>query len=150
MRFLRSVLVAWLGVLAALVTGALVVRRVVPSFGDESSDEFSIVSTMGGTTFASTADAVTGGRVCVFLGGVELDLSAAEIVDGATIVLHAVLGGIDVIVPSTWRVEVVTSSLIGGIGNLTDPDGRPDDAPLLLVDATAVLGGIEIHAAEAA
>jgi len=39
-------------------------------------------------------------------------------------------------------------SVMGGVANLTTPDALSDDAPVLLVDALAVLGGIEIHAAE--
>jgi hypothetical protein len=58
------------------------------------------------------------------------------------------MGGIDVVVPPGWRVEVMGRSVMGGVANLTDPDVLADDAPVLLVDALAMMGGIEIHAAE--
>jgi hypothetical protein len=35
---------------------------------------------------------------------------------------------------------------MGGIDNFTDPDATRDDAPLLLVDARAYLGGIAVRA----
>jgi hypothetical protein len=149
MRSLKNILIVFLGVIAAAVAGALVVRKSVPAFGDEASDEFSIVAAMSGRTFESRAGSLHDGRVFAVFGGVELDLVRATIGAGATIVLKAVFGGIDVIVPANWRVEVISNEVLGGIGNLTDPDAH-DDAPLLLIDATAIFGGIEIHAQEAA
>jgi hypothetical protein len=59
------------------------------------------------------------------------------------------MGGVDVIVPAHWRVEVMGRSILGGVGNLTEPDSPDEDAPLLLVDALALMGGIEIHQGEA-
>lgn len=148
MRTLKSIFIGWLGVAAAAVAGSLVVRSVFPAFGDETSSEFSVVAAMSGQVFESKAENLRKGTVLVLFGGVELDLVGATIGSRATIVLKAVFGGIDVIVPPGWRVEVITNEILGGIGNGTDPDGQDDDAPLLLVDATAVLGGIEIHVEE--
>jgi len=34
---------------------------------------------------------------------------------------------------------------MGGLVNRTDPDGIGDDAPILVIDATITMGGIEIH-----
>jgi hypothetical protein len=55
------------------------------------------------------------------------------------------MGGIDVLVPAGWRVEVAKSVVMGGITNRTDPDGGDHDAPLLLIDAVIAMGGIEIR-----
>lgn len=84
------------------------------------------------------------------MGGIELDLVDAAVAPGAYLVLRAFMGGIDVVVPSGWRVEVMGRSVMGGVANLTDPDSLGDDTPVLLVDALAVMGGIEIHAEEVA
>lgn len=150
MRSLKNILIVWLGATVAAVASALVVRRVVPVYGDETNNEFSIVAAMSGQAFESKAENLREGRVLALFGGVELDLVDATIGNGATIILHAVFGGIDVIVPPGWRVEVMSHELLGGIGNRTDPDAQDDDAPLLLIDATAVLGGVEIHVEEVA
>lgn len=145
MRFIKR---AALGVtiLAGLLTVAgVAVRRTVPVFGSESDDAFSIVFVMSGGPFRSTAKGLRSGEVLAFMGGAELDLRRATIVDGATLRLRAVMGGIDVIVPTGWRVEVATSAFMGGIDNRTDPDADPD-GPLLLIEALAVMGGIAVHA----
>jgi predicted membrane protein len=83
------------------------------------------------------------------MGGIQLDLTGTDLAPGAYLTLRAVMGGIDVIVPAHWRVEVMARTVMGGIGNVTDPDQSRDEAPLLLIDALAVMGGIEIHAEEA-
>ncbi|VAV92926.1 hypothetical protein MNBD_ACTINO01-1733 [hydrothermal vent metagenome] len=150
MRSLKNILIVWLGAVAAAVVSVFIARRVVPVYGDETNNEFSIVAAMSGQSFESKAENLREGRVLALFGGVELDLVGAAIGNGATIILHAVLGGIDVIVPPGWRVEAITNEMLGGIGNRTNPDGQDDDAPLLLIDATAVLGGIEIHVQDVA
>ena len=148
MRLLRNIVITWLGLVATAVGSALVARRIVPAFGDETTNEFSVVATLSGQAFESNASNLREGRVLALFGGVELDLVGATIAHGATIVLRAVFGGIDVIVPPRWRVEVISNEVFGAIGNGSNPDEQADDAPLLLIDATAVLGGIEIHVEE--
>jgi predicted membrane protein len=62
----------------------------------------------------------------------------------ATIELTAILGGIDLFVPSDWRVIVDSSAVLGGV------DDKHKNAPpttvqmTLYVKATAILGGIDI------
>lgn len=148
MRFIKRIVIWFVVVSAANVLAALVVRRKIPAFGTEADGQFSVVAAMDGANFESTSQAFEDGRATAFMGGIELDLVDAELEAGAYLTLRAVMGGIDVVVPSRWRVEVMGRSLMGGVENLTDPDSLPDDAPLLLVDALAVMGGIEIHQAE--
>jgi hypothetical protein len=144
MRFFkRAALGATILVGVLTVAGALV-RRTVPSFGTESDDAFSRVFVMSGGPFRSAATGLRSGEVLAFMGGAELDLRRATIVDGATLRLRAVMGGIDVIVPPGWRVEAAVSAFMGGVDNRTDPDAHAD-APLLLVEAFAVMGGIAVH-----
>lgn len=135
--------------LAALVA-ALVARKRLPSFGEPSDGRFAVLAAMDGAEFVSETDALLQGSVVAFFGGVRLDLTAAEPAPAAHLTLRSVFGGIDVIVPNTWRVEVAGRSVMGGVGNLTSPDDVDSEAPVLLVDALAVFGGIEIHSKEVA
>jgi hypothetical protein len=147
-RFTKRSLFSLFVVAASSAVAAFVVRSRIPSFGDEGDEEFSVVAAMDGAVFESRTGSLTEGRATAFMGGIELDLLDAAVAPGAYLVLRAVMGGIDVVVPSAWRVEVMGRSVMGGVANLTTPDALSDDAPVLLVDALAVLGGIEIHAAE--
>lgn len=132
--------------MATSVALGFVVRRQVPAFGSENDAEFSVLATLDGAVFDSKSRELTEARATAFMGGIELNLVDADLSPGAFLTLRAVMGGIDVVVPSHWRVEVMARTVMGGIGNLTSPDDAPDDAPVLMIDALAVMGGIEIHA----
>ena len=127
MTLIKRLIVGWLILSGLTALAALVVRRRTPVFGDEYDDSFSIVAAMEGREFRSEASNLVTGEVTVFAGGVELDLSAATINHSALLDLRVAMGGVDVIVPADWRVEVAGRSIMGGVGNLTDPDGDIDD-----------------------
>ena len=145
MRVLVIVVVKVIAVLAGLwAVGQVLARR--KTVGDETSDEFAIAAYVGGVERACKATSLRRGSVSVVLGGVDLDLREATLdPGGADLDLSASLGGVNVTVPSEWRVVVVDRATLGGVEALvTDPEELPDDAPLLRVEAGARLGGIAI------
>jgi hypothetical protein len=150
MRVLRRILIGMAAWGAALVGTALAVRSTVDEFGDGSDGAFSVVAALDGREFASTSPSLSSGVVTTCLGGAEIDLRGAAIGASATLKLRSFMGGIDVIVPADWRVELSSMTIMAGISNLTDPDGVDRDAPVLVVDAILVMSGAEIHTAEAA
>ncbi|MCZ7531957.1 MAG: hypothetical protein M5U23_00860 [Acidimicrobiia bacterium] len=129
---------------------AIVIRRRNPEFGDEAGHRFAIVASMDGREFRSTSEGLVEGSALAYMGGIEIDLTAAEIEEGATLTLTAIMGGINVIVPSSWRVEASSVGVMGGVTNETNPDDG--DGPLLIVVAKAIMGGVSItdHANETA
>lgn len=145
MRFLKRVLIGWLAVAAAALVAVFTLKKSVPAFGDESDDSFSVVAVFGGREFSSSADRFVEGSALAVMGGVELDLSNATLAPGAKLELRAIMGGIDVSVPRSWRVEVIATERMGDVVNQLD-DGQDDEGPLLLVYATATMGGISIRA----
>ncbi len=148
MRFFKKFLLLFVALVASSLVAGFVVKKKIPAFGDEDDDSFSVVACMSGVVFEGQSQDLMDARATAFMGGVELDLMDADLAPGAFLTLRAVMGGIDVVVPSNWRVEVMGRGVMGGIGNLTDPDSGDGDGPVLLVDALAVMGGIEIHQAE--
>jgi hypothetical protein len=132
---------------AGIAGQALARRRTV---GDETSDEFELPVYFGGVDRGSTAAALRRGVVSAFCGGVDLDLREATLAPGgATLDLSATWGGIDAVVPRSWKVLVDGRSLLGGFdARVTPPDDLPDDAPRLDVSVTARLGGVSIRAAD--
>jgi hypothetical protein len=131
--------------LAVIVT-ALVARRRLPAFGDEQSETFALVAAMDGVSFTSKADPFRSGSATAVAGGIEIDLTRATCLETATLDLTALAGGIDVEVPDDWRVEMRPQVVLGGTDNRTDPDAAGEDAPVLVVDARAYLGGISVRA----
>ena len=148
MRFLRRVVLGFIAFVAASALAGLVVRRVVPEWGTAEDETFRTVAAMDGREVTATSQSLRQIDVVAVMGGVELDLTEAEIVDGAMLNVTSVMGGVEVTVPPAWRVEMRSSAILAGFDNRTDPDAEVDDAPLLVVDALLVMSGLEISDAE--
>jgi len=145
MRVLVIAVVKVIGVLAGLwAVGQVLARR--RTVGDDTSDEFAIAVYVGGVQRACKATSLRRGSVSVVLGGVDLDLREATLdASGADLDLSATLGGVNVTVPSDWKVVVEDRATLGGVEALvTDPEELPGGAPLLRVEAGARLGGVAI------
>lgn len=87
-----------------------------------------------------------GGDLTAVFGGIELDLRDADI-DSANVMLTAtaVFGGIEIRVPPHWQVVVQGTPIFGSIEDKTmRTPNNTVKGPLLLVDVTAVFGGVEI------
>lgn len=85
-----------------------------------------------------------GGEVNALLGGGKLDLREASLPPGgARLEASATMGGVEIIVPPSWQVELDAAPILGGVENKTS---RPtaSDAPVLRIRAVAVMGGVEI------
>jgi hypothetical protein len=147
MRVLKRVLLGVFLLNVLLVVAAQVAKRMLPAYGDEDSDVFAVVAAMDGAEFTSRSDAFRAGSGTAVMGGIELDMTEASFPRSATLELTAVAGGIDVVVPSDWRVEMTSTVFAGGVENGTNPDAAADDAPLLVIDARAYFGGIAVRSA---
>lgn len=147
MRHLKRVLLGVFLLNVLLVVAAQVAKRMLPAYGDESSDVFAAVAAMDGAEVVNRSDSFRAGSGTAVMGGMTVDLTEAKISTSATLELTAIAGGIDVTVPASWRVEMASTVFAGGTENLTDPDAAADEAPLLLVDARAYFGGIAIRSA---
>jgi predicted membrane protein len=130
-------------------------RRPWPAGGPRASltrhavpgERLSIVSIMAGRDERVVSQAWSGGEVTAFMGGAELHLSdAVPVAEGAHLRITAVMGGVEIYVPRHWEVAVHGTPLLGGIEDTRHPAAPPADQPRprLIIDATAVLGGIEI------
>lgn len=110
-------------------------------------ERIDIASIMAGRDERVMSKEWTGGEVTAVMGAAELRLSdAVPVAGGAHLRATSVLGGIDIFVPRHWEVSVHGTPLLGAIDDTRHPeppaDGRP--RPRLIIDATAVLGGIDI------
>ncbi len=133
-------------VLAALKgLGEILTRRL--SHGhDVDANEFSIATAFGGVDRESRAATLRRGEVLAICGGAQLDLREAALdPSGAELRLRACLGGIQVVVPDTWLVTVEPTVIGGGVElSVAAKEDLPHDAPSLRVEATAMLGGIQV------
>lgn len=85
-----------------------------------------------------------GGNITCILGGMDLDLRGTEIKEKEVILnVNVLLGGIDIFVPNSWRVEVTASAILGGYNNFTRAVEDPD-APILKITGSVALAGMDI------
>ena len=145
MRILKRIFGALIVLNLLLVFAAQVVKRMVPSYGDPESEVFSIVAALDGAEFASRAERLSAGSVTAFLGGAVIDLTDATVVPEARLELRAVLGGIDLVVPPSWRLITTSRAVAGGVDGGEEAAGLSPDAPVLEIDAQAFFGGISIR-----
>jgi len=57
--------------------------------------------------------------------------------------ISTVLGGVDILVPRDWQIEVHPTNLLGGIDDHTRQNPQAGGGKLV-IKASALLGGIEI------
>lgn len=145
MRLLRSLLLLKLGFLSGVAASAAIMKRVLPSSGDQESDELALVAIFDGIQLESRSTAFRGGSLLTWFGGIDLDLSQAQLAPDAQLRAHTLWGGIAVRVPAGWRVESRMKAIAGGVA--ADPPRTEDaDVPVLVVEGFALLGGIAVSA----
>ncbi|MET1231357.1 MAG: LiaF domain-containing protein [Candidatus Limnocylindrales bacterium] len=144
-RFLGIAFLAGLIIppIAALMTKRRLAEDGRGAFTPEANDLDTALIFEGGE-YASKAPSFTGGELLTWYGGGRLDLRDATIAPGgADLRIRAIFGGVQLIVPKTWRVEVDVTPILGGIANGTTAPADPG-APVLRVSALAVFGGVAI------
>ena len=91
-----------------------------------------------------------GGKLDVVFGSIGIDLTGASITSPqrvAYIKANAVFGGIEIMVPRTWKVDMRSAAVFGGCDDSTvPPRPEPGFAPVtLIITGGAVFGGISIR-----
>ncbi len=145
MKWWRRILIGIVLLNVVAVAAAQVAKRRLPSYGDQDSETFALVAAMDGIEFVSRSEAFRAGSGTAVMGGMAIDLTEVQSADTITLDLRAIMGGIDVLVPADWRVEMASTSIMGGTENHTDPDAAAADATVLVIDAKAYLGGIAVR-----
>lgn len=97
------------------------------------------------------------GNYVAIMGGIELDLTKADIPEGTTTLsLTAIMGGVEVKVPADLAVECRGTAILGGVTFLDEEGGgivssraysRPGAEGVskkLVIDAWALMGGIDV------
>lgn len=145
-RLLRSFLIFELGAWVGSITSAALAKRVLPSYGDEESDDVALVAILGGIELESRAKAFRGGSLIAWFGGVEVDLRKATLAPEAKLTIGALFGGVEVTVPRDWRVIHTARGFAGGMSVDIDEPEDPD-APTLTLEISTAFGGVSLESA---
>lgn len=84
-----------------------------------------------------------GMNIVAMMGGVELDLTQADITHSPAIIeTFAFWGGVEIFVPPTWEVIGEVVPIMAGFEVTTSPAARPDRQ--LIVRGAAIMAGTEV------
>jgi predicted membrane protein len=100
---------------------------------------------MGGVSRKNTTQTFRGGELSAIMGGVEVDLTEAQIEGEAAVInVFAFWGGIEIKVPDYWHVEIDAYPILGGFeDNTRSPQG--ESKKKLIIRGYAIMGGMEIN-----
>jgi len=112
--------------------------------GQDSSAVTTGIAFMGGFKRNVSSKEFRGGELTAIMGGCEIDLRQASMVDGEVVLdIFAFWGGIELKVPLEWTVVVEATPLLGGFDDKTHPP-QGGSAKRLVIRGYAIMGGVEI------
>jgi predicted membrane protein len=135
--------------------GAAILRHGLGAPGSSAIDTetIDITAILGGGDYNYASSSMKGGRVFALMGGAKIDLREANFSgDSMVIDIFTLMGGVEILVPKRWQVNVQGVPILGGIDNKTespkpvDTQGTAASTGIkhLIVKGTAVMGGIEV------
>lgn len=118
-------------------------HRVINQSGTGDLDEMNI---FGGSKKKISNKNFTGGKIVNIFGGTEIDLTQADMPEGTCVLeVACIFGGVGLIIPAEWSVQVSVISILGGFGDKrTIIQNRVDPSKQLIIKGVAIFGGGEI------
>ncbi|MHB9288456.1 LiaF transmembrane domain-containing protein [Halobacteriales archaeon Cl-PHB] len=117
-------------------------RREPEGVADNHISTFAVFS---GTEQRSNSKRFTGADLTAIFGGTELDLRDAEIAERpAHVSATALFGGVDVIVPRDWNVQLDVLPIFGGASDERPKRAEEHAEVDLVVTGFAAFGGVSI------
>ena len=120
--------------------------RERPVVADNSST-VNAMAVLGGMSRTSNAPDFQGGDMIAFMGGCDVDLRQARIVESPAVIdAFAFWGGVEIKVPEDWTVVVRGIPLLGGYEDNTRAPipAAGHTQPELIVKGFAIMGGVEV------
>ena len=119
---------------------------VSPSTGAHVAERQIIVGIMGGAEKKGVWTPAKQIFVVAMMGGAHLDFREARFGPGVTeVIVFAVMGGAEIIVPPGVHVDLNGLALMGGFGQTgSAPLPTDPNAPVLRIGGFAMMGGVEV------
>jgi predicted membrane protein len=135
-----------------LMWNAIEARKLpAPSPGAASDPRTTVsgVALFSGLERRVTTQDFQGGNLSAVFGGIELDLTEANMQGNeATLEINAVFGGAEIRVPDTWLVSYQGAPIFGGVEDKTRLRRSEDPADparkTLILTGSVIFGGLEI------
>jgi len=103
----------------------------------------------GGLERRMSSQDFQGGDISAIFGGVDLDLTQANMVGNeATLSITAIFGGVELRVPPNWQIAFRGSPIFGGVEDKTRAaqadDPSSPNRKVLVITGAVIFGGVEI------
>ena len=86
-----------------------------------------------------------GGKAFALFGGLEIDLSQADLGNSPVLDVEIIFGGLKIIMPPHWDVQLAVSNIFAGVEDKRIYPQNPMDATKVLkIKGTLIFGGIEL------
>jgi len=134
-------------IILLLVGFAILRQAMFGSRAEESENDFlNLTFILGGGDHKFNSKTLRGGKVSAVMGGGKIDLTDADFTEEEIFFdVFAFWGGVELIVPQNWQVNMRAMPILGGAENKTNPDPN-GTAPVkrFTIRGTAIMGGMEI------
>ena len=136
----------WPIILLLIGFGLLRQAMIGPKSGESENDFINLTFILGGGDHKFNSKSLRGGKVSAIMGGGKIDLTDADMVEDEVFFdIFAFWGGVELIVPQTWQVNMKALPILGGVDNKTGPDPNGTaQVKRLTVRGTAIMGGMEV------
>ncbi|HTL07526.1 MAG TPA: DUF5668 domain-containing protein [Chitinophagaceae bacterium] len=115
-------------------------------YTNQKTDFLDITSVLGSAQRIVVSKDFKGGDITCFMGGAEINLTQADIHGSVVMDITAVMGGVKLIVPPNWEVKSELSTILGGVEDKRQVQGKIIDFnKVLVLKGTAFMGGIELR-----
>lgn len=115
----------------------------VPKNGIDINDKIEYVAVFSSYAAKNNTQSLSGGEVTSVFGGIDVDLSEANITRDIKLEVTGVFGSSIVRMPRNANIVVNRTPVFGRCSSNYSNNG-PVEAPTIYVDATAVFGSVEI------
>lgn len=101
---------------------------------------------MAGSSSKFVTKDFTGGKVTCIMGGSELNLTEADLMNNATLRVFIMMGGMELRIPKEWNVKLNLFPIMGGVDDKITkfPENVVDKSKVLVLTGYVIMGGIEI------
>ena len=126
----------------SIILGQIRARSPVPQTSDAFTSGF---AAFGGVEKRNTSKAFSGADLTAIFGGTELDLRDAAVEEPpARVNAVAIFGGVEVIVPREWNVQMDVLPVLGGATDERPRSEEQHEQVDLVVNGFAAFGGVTI------
>ena len=108
----------WPVILIIIELSFILRKKSGPKITSESSESyFDEVAIFGGTEKKFVSEKLEGGKVSCIFGGSEIDLRGSKAQDGAVIEIFCMFGGVELMLPDDWKVNMDATAIFGGFSD---------------------------------